>query len=1410
MPHRAYSIMEELIFIIPIKLPGAWKFQLICKEDEAKMVHYLVDPTITINGKNIPIGSLVIQTNYGRCIGKIQDWTKNLKPISKLGYNMIHLPPFQELGENSHYSIKDQLQISKDLFDEGFPEKERWATFKAELKKIEKELGIIFMADILLNHTNPQSQWLKDHPEAGYNLENSPYLRPAYCVDKTLSDLSDKIARGEVSDIPSDIRVEHIERLKEYLRDGLNKSELRRYFIIDEEKALNNLINNNEKLPKQFEMLRMRAVNYGAPQRQNILRTHGIIHDKSNQIDCIYVDPNFAKALYISPDSNQARIEEFKMAISNLNAPYYQRYESVVNEVVNNVVNGFQYARFDPNGPKYGPITIEFPISWRYFSEIQTKNGMVALANNGWTFTSDPTEDFIKEGKECYLRRQIVIWGDNVKLRYGTKKEDNPWLWEHMGKYVRSGAEVVHALRLDNAHSTPIEVSEYFIKEARKVNPNLYIMAELFTSSEELDVQYINRIGINSILREGGKRISPPEMTHLLWSSGGLPVAAVDMIDSSSYVRPVKQIPGVIFDITHDNSTPYFDPLTVSTMISMSCSPIATNRGYDDVFSFVPSVVNERRIYPLSENEPAFQPLRKIINHLHIEMAEKQMNEILANYYGNLVSIFRCNSKTGEGIWTLVRVDGETTTSRVAFPAPIDSLVFEGRILSIERSSDNGKDPMQPSKCNIFLNQDQNKLSSCKLLDSEILLYNFPVGSVVSFKTKLPDDLSHFIRTLEVDKLIVDFKDKVSSIDLTDLTILLFRCGDEEYSTLGHGAYDFPNFGQSFYAGTIGIETAIKFAAKSDAGMGSPVFANIRDGDWLIDFMCKRLFQSPRLIPLEGYFKKQCQSLQKLPRFLIPKYLSRMIRALNMAARMSIVEKSSKFIQDGDKFLHSLATTAISFFSPVKNAQLVHPHLSPIFEGLVSRMDSCTAAGFPHFSTGFMRSWGRDTFISLRGLFLVNGRFEEARDQLVGFAACLRHGLIPNLHDGGLNPRYNARDATWFFLQGLQDYAIMSGLNGDVFKIKVPRIFPTDEQTEYYRKWANKNERPIVTMDEIVQEILTKHANGIHFREWNAGLQIDSEMRDEGFNIDIVTDWSNGFILGGNQYNCGTWMDKMGSSQKAKNKGLPATPRDGAAIEIIGLLESTLRWLNQCHREGSYKYEGVKVGHKTITWSYWSNLLCSNFESWFYVPNKPEYDSKFFIEERHVGVRGIYKDTVGSSSEFGDYQFRPNSCIAMTVAPELFDPVHAVRCLNNIDERLTGKIAMKTLDPSDYRYRPYYINSDDTEDFLTSKGFNYHNGPEWVWPVGYFFRASMRFRRGFSEKMKKMLANIKKEQLTSWSNGLPELTQKDGEVCNESCQNQAWSIAAVLDILYDYSLYTDDDVIDWDVDDEVEALIQEE
>ncbi|MEM3400115.1 MAG: glycogen debranching enzyme N-terminal domain-containing protein, partial [Candidatus Micrarchaeia archaeon] len=67
--------------------------------------------------------------------------------------------------------------------------------------------------------------------------------------------------------------------------------------------------------------------------------------------------------------------------------------------------------------------------------------------------------------------------------------------------------------------------------------------------------------------------------------------------------------------------------------------------------------------------------------------------------------------------------------------------------------------------------------------------------------------------------------------------------------------------------------------------------------------------------------------------------------------------------------------------------------------------------------------WGRDTLISLTGLTLVTGRFNDAKSILKTFASYMKNGLVPNTFpEHGVEPIYNTADASLLFSLALYDY----------------------------------------------------------------------------------------------------------------------------------------------------------------------------------------------------------------------------------------------------------------------------------------------------------------------------------------------------------------------------------------------------
>lgn len=1338
-----YNVLKDYSYRMKIVKPGLFSFNLVLEDQIGPLIKFIVNPRIVINGEEFKLNELRIQTNFSHCLGKLDKWISSLETTKKLGFNMVHLTPFHECEEFSPYSIVDFKKLSPDIISNISSTDAQFEELSKTLKLVEEKLGMAVMTDVVLNQTSINSPWVKEHPEFYYTEESAPWLRPAILVDDIVYGITSSIASGKNDRFTMSMFYTDASQIQQYICETLIASDFRHFYVVNETEALKNLLIGDVKnLSRENQLLHMRAKNYNKSQRINILRGRGIV-DRGDiyHRDCICIDPGVIVALYFGVNSlDNEKLKEFKEEIKALNAPLLMRFESLCHEIAKNVVDSI----------------VEDPQN-AFLKYFHYSDGLhYALSTNC------KISDAINGEVNLYLSRTLTSVSNSLKLNYAS---GGAKLVEEMKKYIESISKISHAIRIYNSHDLDIDSVEKLVRSAREKNPNILVLADICSDAPSAKDLALN-VGVNAFQLDASNTYDPKDFAKLLNGTGMYVVGAVDPILYSKVVTPTMNFPIVLFDSTQDSDRININKLMHMAALAMSSTAVGSIRTYEDLLSDVPRVYDDPFEY--SDEFGGLSTIRKKLNDCYIEN-NKYFGEIYAKAYKGILIIIRYDSVTGDGRAMLLRFDRcfdesimdkskETRSNRhrhevhkkvenewvFEIPADLIKLEFEAKVESV-RLSNNHK----PGEANVTVNKDnvytilvdRNKVDCSKMPDNSI--------AVFSLKTQILGLEKHVIES-KINEAIDDFS-------LIDFNVLLFRTSPEEHEITKKAAYNFPDYGETFYAGIVGLVKAFDDAINSPEGMNHSIFENIRNGDWLIEYTMSRLLQNPNLLRLQIVLKKIFAKITELPRFLVPRFVDRVFRVVYDTSFRKITTIMSDFVEGGDDFIKKLSVAALAFYGPSMSAPLYKMYNY----ANVEHPDCSLSAGLPHFAVDWCRCWGRDVFISLRGLFMVTGRYSVARDHILAFAYVESKGLIPNLYNSGQNPRYNSRDSTWYFLQACKDYYEMAPDGNELFDFKV----------DDYRK-----------MRDVIHKIMEYHYEGIHIIDDGD----DDLMKDKGRKLDIIVDRVTGFVFGGNKYNCGTWMDKMGSHKPFKGK--PSTPRDGASIEIVGLCASVLKWLDECSKLGLIN--GIVYD---VTFSEWYERIMLYFDKWFFIPSDPKDDDDYYVDENLIRNRGIYKDVIGSHSIEAEYKFRPNVLVAMCVAPEIFNFDHAVEALDKIEDKLMGKIGIKTLSEDDPHYRPIYTNGDDDDDRI-AHGYSYHNGPEWVWLSGYFFRASMRFRRPFSERMKKFLARIKSHLFRSHCDGLPELTQKDGGYCYDGCQMQAWSVGSILDALYEYSCFVGSDV----------------
>ncbi|HLV97709.1 MAG TPA: amylo-alpha-1,6-glucosidase [Ktedonobacterales bacterium] len=218
------------------------------------------------------------------------------------------------------------------------------------------------------------------------------------------------------------------------------------------------------------------------------------------------------------------------------------------------------------------------------------------------------------------------------------------------------------------------------------------------------------------------------------------------------------------------------------------------------------------------------------------------------------------------------------------------------------------------------------------------------------------------------------------------------------------------------------------------------------------------------------------------------------------ARQREIVDSGPQHLGERDRdFLQQLRLAADQFL-------VVRPLNGSKRSGNAAQASATVIAGYHWFA-----DWSRDTMISLPGLTLATGRFDEARSLLENFARYLERGMLPNrFPDSGeklTDADYNTVDATLWYFHALDQYLRLSG-----------------------------DTSLLNTLYPALEEIIAWHQRGTRF-----GIRVDTR---------------DGLLAAGEPGVQLTWMD-------AKVDNWVVTPRIGKPVEINALWYNALRLMEE-------------------------------------------------------------------------------------------------------------------------------------------------------------------------------------------------------------------------------------------------------
>ena len=272
----------------------------------------------------------------------------------------------------------------------------------------------------------------------------------------------------------------------------------------------------------------------------------------------------------------------------------------------------------------------------------------------------------------------------------------------------------------------------------------------------------------------------------------------------------------------------------------------------------------------------------------------------------------------------------------------------------------------------------------------------------------------------------------------------------------------------------------------------------------------------------------------------------------------------------------------------------------------------------------------------------------------------------------------------------------------------------------------------------VMQDIIRWYAKGTDY-----GIHMDQD----------------GLIMAGQGYDQVTWMD-------VRVEDILPTPRHGKPVEINAYWYNALRIMEELsgHQPEKSAADARNAGGgedrsgEQLDYGAMADRVYAAF------------DRLFWNQEKKC-LRDVISGTAA------DDQVRCNQIWAVSLPFSLLSREKERQVVETVFRRLYTPVGLRTLDPQDPQFHPFYGGAQLDRDLA------YHQGTVWTFPLGGYYLAYLKvhdYSRQAKACVREQLRGIETALREGCVGQLPEIYDGENPVSSKGCFAQAWSVGEIL------------------------------